>query len=173
MMISCPFPLRLGPFDNCLPPTPSERPVARPHSACGAPTPGRGRGQGPAPHPGVREAGRQEEARRPSHLCAQVRGGVAQLQPCLLIAIAMSPPWLLSPPSLPPTAKCTLLPLLISPPLPPLPRHSIHSPPLSLLSTHCRLPDLTMPASAAPLELVFVVDGSGSMDGSPIQQAGS
>ena len=89
------------------------------------------------------------------------------------LRLQMSPPWLLSPPSLPPTAKCTLLPLLISPPLPPLPRHSIHSPPLSLLSTHCRLPDLTMPASAAPLELVFVVDGSGSMDGSPIQQAGS
>ena len=168
MMISCPFPLRLGPFDNCLPPTPSERPVARPQSACGAPTPGRGRGQGPAPHPGVREAGRQEEARRPGHLRAQVQGGGGPAA-FFLIGLQMLPPRLLSPPSLPPVAKCTFLPLQSAP----LPHHSIHSPSLVLLSTHCRLPDLAKSAAAAHLELVFVVDGSGSMDGSPIQQAGS
>lgn len=37
-----------------------------------------------------------------------------------------------------------------------------------------RLPVMaTSAATAAPLELVFVVDGSGSMGGSPIQQVGS
>ena len=85
-----------------------------------------------------------------------------------LIGLQMLPPRLLSPPSLPPVAKCTFLPLQSAP----LPHHSIHSPSLVLLSTHCRLPDLAKSAAAAHLELVFVVDGSGSMDGSPIQQAG-